>query len=214
MAMTKRQLRESTLRDGLIAMLGLQFMTAYPSYHQEKARAERKSSCLDGKQKKTRSLDARSSGDPFDPAKSDAEVDPCAGPASVSNIATTDVHGDQAARSIRKARLNIAEWTWNLGPESGWEYWVAEETRMAERHDSMEEFFGTFREHARKGRELLHSMQCLFHLSLCGSSLEEVKDIFLQGHTLTCISKDLSRVVMVLQRIVYLYHRDTLPDGG
>ncbi|KZP04364.1 hypothetical protein FIBSPDRAFT_904342 [Athelia psychrophila] len=147
--------------------------------------------------RKCEALDARSSGDPFDPAESDAEVDPHADPASVSNIATTDVHGDQAARSIHKARLDIAEWTWNLGPESGWEYWVAEETRMAERHNSMEEFFGTFREHARKGRELLHGMQHLFHLSLRGSSLEEVKDIFLQGHTLTCISKDLGMVVMV-----------------
>lgn len=54
--------------------------------------------------RKHNALGARSSKEPFDSA-SNAEVDAHVDPA------TADLHKEQAARSICKARLDISEWT-------------------------------------------------------------------------------------------------------
>ncbi|KZP06664.1 hypothetical protein FIBSPDRAFT_876336 [Athelia psychrophila] len=117
----------------------------------------------------------RGSSEPLDFPSSDED----------GEASTAAPNQNPAVRSIRKSRIDITHWTWNLGPESSWEPWVVEEIRLATIHDTVETFCEVLRGHALAGRELLHDLQLLCHVLLPGGSVEEMQDLFLQSHELT-----------------------------
>lgn len=124
--------------------------------------------------------------EPLDfPTSSDEEREPAGRVDCRGGIAADFVGDDEVVHNLRKARLDIVNWTWlDMGPENLWEDWLAGELRFARRMKDLDGLLRNYRQHAAEGRELLNDLRFLGQVSV-GSTPTEVQDLFLQTFELT-----------------------------
>lgn len=119
------------------------------------------------------------------PASSDEEHESARHNDCHGGIAADFVGDNEVVHNLRKARLDIVNWTWmDMGPENLWEDWLAGELRFARRMKDLDGLLRNYRLHAAEGRELLHDLCFLGQVSV-GSTPAQVQDLFLQTFELT-----------------------------
>lgn len=113
---------------------------------------------------------------------------PSADPVSDSDLFAPDVitpdneDGPTISSDILAIRIEIANWSFNWGPESVWETRFHEDLAAfkGQGREAVDRFLRECKEHAHDGREILKDLKFAGNAGM-DSTYEEIRDLFLQG---------------------------------